>query len=139
MSIMCALWIDELRDRVHFPAEGTPIARRPAGCSRWCAAIALCLDDCSGISAASGRRDVFPRTCRCRAALAALAQSLGIDPVPDRGRFIYEITRILYNTPEGRRAVGRRLPAARCVRRWPAARDGSRSRHAVRATRCRCR
>ena len=34
---------------------------------------------------------------------AALAQSLGIDPVPERGRFIYEITRILYNTPEGRR------------------------------------
>jgi len=34
---------------------------------------------------------------------AALAQSLGIDPVPERGRFVYEITRILYNTPEGRR------------------------------------
>ena len=35
---------------------------------------------------------------------AALAQSLGVDPVPERGRFLYEITRILYNTPEGRRA-----------------------------------
>jgi hypothetical protein len=34
---------------------------------------------------------------------AALAQSLGIDPVPDRGRFMYEVTRLLYNTPEGRR------------------------------------
>ena len=34
---------------------------------------------------------------------AALAQSLGIDPVPDRGRFMYELTRLLYNTPEGRR------------------------------------
>jgi len=29
---------------------------------------------------------------------SALAQSLGIDPVPDRGRFIYEITRLLYNS-----------------------------------------
>ena len=34
---------------------------------------------------------------------AALAQALGIDPVPERGRFIYELTRLLYNTPEGRR------------------------------------
>src|ERR1019366_3380255 len=34
---------------------------------------------------------------------AALAQVLGIDPVPDRGRFIYEVTRLLYNAPEGRK------------------------------------
>jgi hypothetical protein len=34
---------------------------------------------------------------------AALAQALGIDPVPDRGRFVYEITRLLYNVPEGRK------------------------------------
>ena len=34
---------------------------------------------------------------------AALAQALGIDPVPDRGRFVYEISRLLYNAPEGRR------------------------------------
>jgi len=35
---------------------------------------------------------------------AALAQSLGIDPVPDRGRFVYEVTRLLYNAPEGRKS-----------------------------------
>ena len=35
----------------------------------------------------------------------ALAQSLGIDPAPDRGRFVYEISRILYNTPEGRKST----------------------------------
>jgi len=34
---------------------------------------------------------------------AALAQSLGIEQTPDRGRFMYEVTRLLYNTPEGRR------------------------------------
>jgi hypothetical protein len=34
---------------------------------------------------------------------AALARSLGIDPAPDRGRFIYEITRLIYDNPEGRR------------------------------------
>src|SRR3954468_1058084 len=34
----------------------------------------------------------------------ALAQALGIDPAPDRGRFIYEISRLLYNAPEGRKA-----------------------------------
>ena len=36
---------------------------------------------------------------------AALAQALGIDPVPERGRFIHELTRLLYNTPEGRRTT----------------------------------
>jgi len=34
---------------------------------------------------------------------AALAQALGIDPVPDRGRFLYEVIRLVYNAPEGRR------------------------------------
>jgi hypothetical protein len=43
---------------------------------------------------------------------AALAQSLGIDPVPDRGRFIYELTRLLYNTPEGRRPAADAFLAA---------------------------
>src|SRR4051794_15964304 len=33
----------------------------------------------------------------------ALAQALGIEPAPDRGRFIYEISRLLYNAPEGRK------------------------------------
>ena len=33
----------------------------------------------------------------------ALAQALGIDPAPDRGRFVYEISRLLYNTPDGRK------------------------------------
>ncbi len=33
----------------------------------------------------------------------ALAQALGIEPAPDRGRFIYEIARLLYNAPEGRK------------------------------------
>ena len=33
----------------------------------------------------------------------ALARALGIDPVPDRGRFLSEITRLLYERPEGSR------------------------------------
>ena len=33
----------------------------------------------------------------------ALAQALGIDPAPDRGRFVYEIARLLYNSPDGRK------------------------------------
>jgi hypothetical protein len=33
----------------------------------------------------------------------ALAQALGIDPVPDRGRFVYEVARLLYNTADGRK------------------------------------
>jgi hypothetical protein len=45
---------------------------------------------------------------------AALAQSLGFDSVPERGRFIYEITRLLYNTPDGRKpAADAYLTAAR--------------------------
>ena len=34
---------------------------------------------------------------------AALSRLLGIDPPPDRGRFLYEITRLIYDNPEGRR------------------------------------
>jgi hypothetical protein len=34
---------------------------------------------------------------------AALAGALGIDPTPDRGRFVYEIARLLYDVPEGRK------------------------------------
>jgi hypothetical protein len=33
----------------------------------------------------------------------ALARALGIEPAPDRGRFLYEITRLIYDNPEGRR------------------------------------
>ena len=40
---------------------------------------------------------------------AALSRSLGIDPVPDRGRFIYEITRLIYDNPEGRRPEAERF------------------------------
>ncbi|HEV2984912.1 MAG TPA: hypothetical protein VGX46_11000 [Vicinamibacterales bacterium] len=35
----------------------------------------------------------------------ALARALGIDPAPDRGRFLYEITRLIHDNPEGRRPV----------------------------------
>jgi hypothetical protein len=34
---------------------------------------------------------------------AAFAQMLGIDPPPERARFVYEIARLLFNTPEGRK------------------------------------
>ena len=34
---------------------------------------------------------------------AALSRALGIDPVPDRSRFLFEVTRLVYDTPEGRR------------------------------------
>ena len=34
---------------------------------------------------------------------AALASALGIDPVPDRGRFLFEITRLIYDSAESRR------------------------------------
>jgi hypothetical protein len=33
----------------------------------------------------------------------ALARALDVDPVPDRGRFIFEITRLVYGVPEGSR------------------------------------
>ena len=39
----------------------------------------------------------------------ALAHALGIDPVPDRGRFLYEITRLIYDNPEGRRPEAMRF------------------------------
>ena len=36
---------------------------------------------------------------------AAFAQAFGIDPTPDRSRYVYEIIRLLYNAPEGRKPV----------------------------------
>jgi hypothetical protein len=36
---------------------------------------------------------------------AALAAALGIDPVPDRARFVSELTRLLFDIPEGRNAA----------------------------------
>jgi hypothetical protein len=57
---------------------------------------------------------------------ASLAHALGIEPVPDRGRFMYEVTRLLYNAPEGRKPateaflLALRQPSGRAPRR-PAA------------------
>ena len=60
---------------------------------------------------------------------AALAQALGIETVPDRGRFVAEITRLLYNAPEGRKPSAEaicsprarpRRATARCSTRGPA-------------------
>ncbi|MBI3399985.1 MAG: hypothetical protein HY048_01085 [Acidobacteria bacterium] len=34
---------------------------------------------------------------------AAFAHALGVDPVPDRGRFLSEISRLVYDNPEGRK------------------------------------
>src|SRR5258705_8949168 len=39
----------------------------------------------------------------------ALARALGIEPAPDRGRFLYEITRLIYDNPEGRRPEAARV------------------------------
>ena len=36
---------------------------------------------------------------------AAFAEAFGIDPTPDRSRYVYEIIRLLYNAPEGRKPV----------------------------------
>jgi len=33
---------------------------------------------------------------------AALSRALGIDPAPDRARFMTELTRVIYDTPEGK-------------------------------------
>ena len=95
--------------------------------------------DCSGISELrlSRRGRAFPRTCPLPGGTVALAQSLGIDPVPDRGRFVYELTRLLYNTPEGRKpAADAYLNAAA-----PGAARGADVRVSTRgrARSCRCR
>jgi hypothetical protein len=35
----------------------------------------------------------------------AFAHALGVDPVPDRGRFLFEISRLIYDNPEGHKPV----------------------------------
>jgi hypothetical protein len=67
-----------------------------------CARIALCLSIVAVFQLHSAAATVS-EDVPLPGGTAALAKLLGIDPVPERGRFVYEITRILYNTPEGRR------------------------------------
>lgn len=56
----------------------------------------------------------------------ALSRALGVEVVPDRGRFLFEITRLMYDTPEGRRPSADaflqalRQPAPRGRREAPA-------------------
>ena len=49
---------------------------------------------------------------------AAFAQAFGIDPVPDRSLFLYEIIRLLYNAPEGRRPPAIRSTSIPASTRW---------------------
>lgn len=61
---------------------------------------------------------------------AALARALGVDPVPDRGRFIAEITRLVYDTEARNPAAAAflqtlRQPAPRGKRAAVAVGDGS--------------
>ena len=81
-------------------------ARRLARPSRWfrCGSAALCttivavfLLQPTAAAAAVSEEVPLP------GGTAALAQVLGIDPAPGRARFVYEIVRLLYNTPEGRK------------------------------------
>ncbi|HJZ73877.1 MAG TPA: hypothetical protein VKE51_19195 [Vicinamibacterales bacterium] len=69
---------------------------RPLASSLVAAFVALALASPSVASVASEDVPVPGGT-------AAFAQAFGIDPAPDRSRFLYEMIRLLYNAPEGRR------------------------------------
>jgi hypothetical protein len=69
---------------------------RPLASSLVAAFVALVLAPPSAASVASEDVPVPGGT-------TAFAQAFGIDPAPDRSRFLYEMIRLLYNAPEGRR------------------------------------
>jgi hypothetical protein len=72
---------------------------RPLACCRLLLLNALVLLVATPVSAVTVSEDV-----PVPGGSAALVQSLGFDAAPDRGRFMYEITRLLYNSPEPRKA-----------------------------------
>jgi len=80
-------------------------ARRLARMSRLfrCGSAALCSTIVAVFQLQSAAATIVSEDVPLPGGTAAFAHALGIDPVPERGRFVYEIARLLYNAPEGRK------------------------------------
>jgi hypothetical protein len=77
------------------------VSWRPLACGRLLLLLnALVLAVVHPVFAAAAAEDV-----PVPGGTAALVQALGFDSIPDRGRFMYEITRLLYNSPDGRKGT----------------------------------
>src|SRR2546428_3619846 len=75
-----------------------PIRRRMPGRVFLCASLLSLF--CSGI-----RANTLSDEAPILGGTAALSRALGIDPAPDRARFMTELTRVIYDTPEGKSAT----------------------------------
>jgi hypothetical protein len=67
--------------------------------------LVLCLTIVAAIGARLVARSGISEDVVVPGGTAAVAASLGIDPVPDRARFAAEVTRLLYDIPAGRNAA----------------------------------
>src|SRR5262249_13951909 len=81
---------------VHRPEGSRGSVHRPLASSLVATLVVLVLAPPSAASVASEDVPVPGGT-------TAFARAFGIDPVPERSRFVYELIRLLYNAPEGRR------------------------------------
>ncbi|HXI28657.1 MAG TPA: hypothetical protein VNG89_09545, partial [Vicinamibacterales bacterium] len=98
---------------------------RPVASSLVAALVALVL-------AAPSAAAVLSEDVPVPGGIAAFAQAFGIENAPDRSRFLYEMIRLLYNAPEGRKPTAEsylqvlRQPNGRSVRAAADGRGGDR-------------
>jgi hypothetical protein len=76
---------------------------RPASDRRTKARVFLCASVLS-LFGSGIRAQTLSEDAPILGGTAALSRALGIDPAPDRARFVTELTRVIYDTPEGKSA-----------------------------------
>src|SRR5438105_13962112 len=68
--------------------------------------LMLCLTIVAAFEAGLAAQVTISEDVPVPGGIAAIADALGIDPLPDRARFVGELTRLVYDTPAGRNAAG---------------------------------
>lgn len=68
-------------------------------CVRWLLATLIGVFPTAPLNAATAVAEDVP----VPGGTASIARAVGIDPTPERGRFVYEMARLFYNVPEGRK------------------------------------
>src|SRR5205085_4686013 len=67
--------------------------------------LVLCLTIVAAFEAGLAARTTISEDVEVPGGLPAVAAALGIDPVPDRARFVAELARLVYDIPAGRNAA----------------------------------
>ncbi|MEQ1912051.1 MAG: hypothetical protein ABMA15_24735, partial [Vicinamibacterales bacterium] len=93
-----------------------PLTRRPLALFVWTAsrrlmAFGVCVCACVVACSRDVRADSPVENVPVVGGTAALSRALGIDPVPERARFMTELVRAIYDAPEGKSASSDALRA----------------------------